>query len=131
MDQPGSADHGGQPKIRRGHGKGSFVLGHGASGVHGHVELYVQIEPTPGHYSIEWRAGDDGEDSDVRGRVVAAADNYLREYVAAHPEYGLLVTIVDVASDRDRHNDHERATTLALRFALEDASLPVPQIKGA
>lgn len=97
-----------------GYGKSRFVLGHGASGVFGHVTLLLKAVPDAGQHSVEWQA----------------TCEYLRKYVAGHSECGFLATITEVISDPARRNDYERAVNLALRSALEEMGLPVAQIFG-
>ena len=111
-------------------GKFRFSLGRGSSGVFGHVELLLQATPNPGQFSIQWQVKSNHHANDARDQVAKAASEYLRKYVAGHPEYGFLVIITEVISDTERRNDYERAATLALRFALEKMGLPVPQIFG-
>lgn len=48
-----------------GYGKSRFVLGHGASGVFGHVTLLLKAVPDAGQHSVEWQVtnGDHAEEA--------------------------------------------------------------------
>jgi hypothetical protein len=113
-----------------GYGKSRFILGHGISGVFGHVALSLQAAPHPGQYSVQWQVNGNDHAEEAQEQVEKAISEYLRKYVAGHPEYGFFAIITEVTSDAERRNDYERAVNLALRSALEEMGLPVPQIFG-
>ncbi len=117
--------------VRRGRGQMNYVLGQGASGTAGHVELALQTLPTPGEFSVQWRVAEANFAADARQRIEEYARSYLKNYLADEPQFGLEVSIVAVTSDAIRHNDYERAVYWALHGALEEAQLPVPQIFAA
>ncbi len=113
-----------------GYGRGSFVLGYGSSGVFGHIALLLQAVPHPGQYSVQWQVKGSNHAEEAQEQVEKATSEYLRKYVAGHPEDGFLAIITEVTSDAERRNDYDRAVNLALRSALEEMGLPVPQIFG-
>ncbi len=116
---------------QHGYGKMKFVLGHGADGTAGHVELLLQTLPNPGRFSVEWRVTGNNFAADARERIENAASSYLQGYLAVHSEFGLSVAVLAVTSDESRQNDYERAIYWAMHSALQEAKLPLPQIYAA
>jgi|GEM_PF-2582059 len=128
MDWKWNGGGAGQFQEKTGRGIFRYALGEGASGRFGHVEVLVRTVPMPGHYSIQWDVSGQALEHDAHDRIVAAARNYMTKYADAYKENGVHLAIVQASSDEIRRNDYERATEVAVRFALEDAGLPVPRI---
>jgi hypothetical protein len=110
-------------------GRGRFVLGYGADGTYGHVELVLRLAPEPGRHSITWDVARSDLPADARARIECFLAEYLGNYTT-RLWVGLEVVITEVCSDPVRRNEYERAANLAIRDALEGLSLPTPQIFG-
>jgi hypothetical protein len=115
--------------VKLGYGQGRFVLGYGPGGVFGHVALVLKRMSMPGEVSVEW-AVEGTIPEEARRQVEQAALAYLSGYRAVH-SIPLRAMIIHVDSDPERRNDYERAVKLAMHAALQEMSLPVPQIYTA
>ncbi len=113
---------------RIGRGSSHFVLGYGSSGTFGAARLVLETLPVPGQYSVKWEVASRHHTLAARERSERYADEWLRSYTSAYPEFGLTLRILEISEDSERFNDYERAISIALLEALKELKLPIPQI---
>ena len=113
---------------RIGRGSSRFVLGYGSSGTFGAVELILDTLPVSGQYCVKWEVVSRHLAFDARERSEKYANDWLRSYTSAYPEFGLALRILEISEDSERFNDYERAISIALLAALKEMKLPIPQI---
>jgi hypothetical protein len=52
----------------------------------------------------------------------------LKSYLELHPIGRIKVEVIGIGSFSDRSNEYERATSVALHYALADAGMPTPML---
>jgi hypothetical protein len=108
---------------------GRFVLGYGAGGTFGHVEVRASSIDSAGACDVSVAAG--GVPHAALEEIRAYALAWLTGYVEANPSCGLRVVVTRVVLDPLRRNELERATYLALHLSVIELGLPPPALYEA